>query len=121
VIKRVVETGVISESSGSKLTLLSVYTYSLQSLHLFMPKVVLFKTPSTATGNDTYQNSFAQAGYDVQYIPVLQEAFHLDELCHIMRNNDTTWGGVVITSKRGAEGWLQAAFKSQGAAIAPSE
>jgi len=74
-----------------------------------MPQVVLFKTQSVVNGKDAYQESFAQAGFETQYIPVLQEAFHIDELTQLITDKNANWGGVVITSKRGAEGWIQAA------------
>jgi uroporphyrinogen-III synthase len=79
----------------------------------FMPRVILFKTQSQANGTDTYQDTFAQAGFEVQYIPVLQETFHLDELSHLISDQDKGWGGVIITSKRGAEGWIQAAQRCE--------
>jgi uroporphyrinogen-III synthase len=75
----------------------------------FMPRVVLFKTQSEVNGSDAYRESFAQAGFEVQYIPVLQEEYHVDELSQLISDSEADWGGVVITSKRGAEGWAQAA------------
>jgi uroporphyrinogen-III synthase len=74
-----------------------------------MPRVVLFKTKSEVNGSDAYSESFARAGFEVRYIPVLQEEFHIDELAQLISDKKTDWGGLVITSKRGAEGWVQAA------------
>ena len=81
----------------------------------FMPRVVLFKTKSEVNGSDAYRESFAQAGFEVQYLSVLQEEFHVDELSQSMSDNRTDWGGVVITSKRGAEGWVQATQRCRDA------
>jgi uroporphyrinogen-III synthase len=78
-----------------------------------MPRVVLFKTPTTTNGSDSYQESFTRAGCGVTYIPVLQETFHLDQLTRIILDGNPTWGGIVITSKRGAEAWIQAASTSE--------
>jgi uroporphyrinogen-III synthase len=74
-----------------------------------MPRVVLFKTPTTTNGTDAYEESFSRAGFGITYVPVLQETFHLDQLTRIILDRDSTWGGIVITSKRGAEAWTQAA------------
>jgi len=72
-----------------------------------MPQVVLFKTKNDVNGFDAYHDSFVQAGFEVRYIPVLQETFHTDELIQFI-SEKKNWGGVVVTSKRGAEGWSQA-------------
>jgi uroporphyrinogen-III synthase len=87
----------------------------------FMPRVVLFKTKSEVNGSDAYRESFAQAGFEVQYIPVLQEEFHVDDLSQLISDNRTDWGGVVITSKRGAEGWAQAAKRCKDGPSSTSE
>jgi uroporphyrinogen-III synthase len=86
-----------------------------------MPRVVLFKTQNGINGSDAYRESFAQAGFEVQYIPVLQEEFHVDELSQLISDNRTDWGGVVITSKRGAEGWVQATKRHEDAPSSNSE
>lgn len=86
-----------------------------------MPQIVLFKTKSEVNGSDAYRESSAQAGFEVQYIPVLQEEFHVDELSQSMSDNRTDWGGVVITSKRGAEGWTQATKRCKDAPSSISE
>jgi uroporphyrinogen-III synthase len=83
--------------------------------HSFMPRVVLFKTKSEVNGSDAYSEAFAQAGFEVRYIPVLQEEFHIDELSQFISDEKTDWGGVVVTSKRGAEGCVQAAQRCNGA------
>lgn len=72
-----------------------------------MPQVVLFKTKNEVNGFDAYHDTFAQAGFEVRYIPVLQETFHTDELIQFI-SAKKNWGGVVVSSKRGAEGWIQA-------------
>jgi uroporphyrinogen-III synthase len=87
----------------------------------FMPRVVLFKTKSEVNGSDAYRESFAQAGFEVQYIPVLQEEFHVDELSQLISDSEADWGGVVITSKRGAEGWAQAAKRCKDGPSSTSE
>lgn len=74
-----------------------------------MPRVVLFKTPTTNNGTDAYEQIFVRARFGVTYIPVLQETFHLEELTRIVLDSDAVWGGVVMTSKRGSEAWAQAA------------
>ena len=86
-----------------------------------MPRVVLFKTQSEVNGSDAYRESFGQAGFEVQYIPVLQEEFHVDELEQYISDKKTNWAGVVITSKRGAEGWVQAAKRCKDASSSTSE
>jgi len=77
--------------------------------HTPMPRVVLFKTPTTNNGTDAYEQQFTRAGFGVMNIPVLQETFHLEELTRIVLDSDAVWGGVVMTSKRGSEAWAQAA------------
>jgi len=91
------------------------------SVHSFMPRVVLFKTESEVNGYDAYIQTFAQAGFEVRYIPVLQEEFHIDELSQFISDKNADWAGVVITSKRGAEGWVQAAQRCDGALSSTSE
>ena len=81
----------------------------------------MFKTQSEVNGSDAYRESFGQAGFEVQYIPVLQEEFHVDELEQYISDKRTDWGGVVITSKRGAEGWVQAAKRRMDASSSTSE
>jgi uroporphyrinogen-III synthase len=93
------------------------YIISVQS---FMPRVVLFKTQSEGNGSDAYKESFAQAGFEVRYIPVLQEEFHVDGLSQLISDKERDWGGVVITSKRGAEGWVQATKRYKVAASSSS-
>ena len=86
-----------------------------------MPRVVLFKTESEVNGYDAYIQTFAQAGFEVRYIPVLQEEFHVDELSQSISDKKADWAGVVITSKRGAEGWVQAAKRCKDASSSTSE
>lgn len=73
-----------------------------------MPRIVLCKTPSpTGSGNDGYTKAFESAGYKVRYLPVLQEEFRLAELRRTLQGVGD-WEAVVITSKRGAEAYVQA-------------
>lgn len=74
-----------------------------------MPRIVLCKTASSnEDGVDAYREAFETVGLQVQYIPVLQEDFRLDELRAVLQDGNGRWAGVVITSKRGAEAWLKA-------------
>jgi uroporphyrinogen-III synthase len=74
-----------------------------------MPQIVLCKTASSnEDGVDAYREAFETVGFQVQYIPVLQEDFRLDELRAVLQDRNGRWAGVVITSKRGAEAWIQA-------------
>lgn len=84
------------------------------------PRIVLFKTPASTSPSknrnieqDPYHSAFHQSGWDARLIPVLDEVFTTDELEDLLRgaeSGDIREGltGVIITSKRGAEGWVQA-------------
>ena len=93
-----------------------------------MPRIVLLKTPPSpsADQNDPYRSQFENAGYEVDYVPVLKEEYQIEELSRLLLGDDNgngsgggevgeagaaggEWAGVVITSKRGAEGWIKAA------------
>ena len=73
--------------------------------------VILFKTPSDPVSSDQYLQTLSPA-YQPHFIPVLEEKYHLDSLLTILQQ-EKEWEGVVITSRRGAEGWIKAvkAFK----------
>lgn len=76
-----------------------------------MPRIILYKTPPPSQQPDPYLHRFEEAGYATEYIPVLKEEYQVDGLSNLLsRPGDTDgWAGVVITSKRGAEGWVKAA------------
>ena len=68
-------------------------------------RVILFRTPSP---DDAYISTFRRAGYDPTCIPVLIEAYETDGLAELLRDGGDGWDGVVLSSKRGAEGWVRA-------------
>lgn len=70
--------------------------------------VWLFKTPLAAGLDDAYASTLRDAGYKCRYIPVLQEVFRTAELETVLCEGDH-WDGIIITSKRGAEGWVRSA------------
>ncbi|WVQ80414.1 hypothetical protein IAT38_002519 [Cryptococcus sp. DSM 104549] len=86
--------------------------------------VILFKTPSPSPSADPYtlafqavSSSHAQSGspspssttqgYRPQFIPVLQEAYHISPLVEIISQSPAKWEGMVVTSRRGMEGWVR--------------
>jgi hypothetical protein len=72
--------------------------------------VILFRT---ATGvNDPYEVALRSAGYHAKSIKVLFEEYDVRELEEIIRAGPGGWGNIVISSKRGAEGWIRAATLS---------
>lgn len=79
-----------------------------------MKRVVLFKTPGPTDSDDPYRQCFGAAGYQLNYVPVLQEVFQTDDLSSLLQDEvgNVDWAGVVITSKRGVEGWIRAARSS---------
>mgnify|MGYP002718868649 CR=1 FL=1 len=90
-----------------------------QLAHAPRSTVVLFKTPvhgvqgengGEAAGGDPYAETLRQGGFDTAFVPVLQEEYHLEEVCAVLQS-DEEWEGVVVTSKRGAEGWVRAVSK----------
>ena len=67
-------------------------------------RVVLFKTPNE---RDTYDLDLRGEGYEPTFIPSLSEEYDVKELVGMLRGGGE-WEGVVITSRRGAEGWVRA-------------
>lgn len=116
-------------------------------------RIVLFKTPNTSSTptptststststptptsasagpssapqyqDDPYNASFAASGWDVGFVPVLEEVFTTEKLERILqtarnegggrgRGRGEHWDAMIITSKRGAEGWVRAVKSSQ--------
>ena len=76
------------------------------------PPVILFKTPADPVASDPYLSALSEK-YTPYFVPVLQETFHLDDLCALSTGNKE-WEGVVITSRRGAEAWVQAVHRVRG-------
>lgn len=70
--------------------------------------IILFRTP---TPPDTYASTLLPN--PSTSIPALQESYDLDALVRLQRDA-TRWGGVVITSSRGARAWLETAKVSSG-------
>ena len=76
------------------------------------PPVILFKTPADPVSSDPYYAALS-SNYTPYFVPVLQETFHLDDLCTLLTGR-TEWEGVIITSRRGAEAWVQAVDRVRG-------
>jgi uroporphyrinogen-III synthase len=84
--------------------------------------VVLFKTPTEPLASDSYQLRLTEAGYSPIFVNVLAERWLTEKLVGILLEGNgrhrgelerkQEWEGVVITSRRGAEGWVQAARKA---------
>jgi len=76
--------------------------------------VILFKTPSDPLSSDSYHQTLSSV-YDPHFVSVLIEEYHTDELCQLFREQEGgEWEAVVITSRRGAEGWIQAVQTVKG-------
>lgn len=101
--------------------------------------VILFKTPSEPPSSDAYHIRLTDAGFHPLFVPVLAERWVLRQLVGILRGgrgaglgeeisvekentagngsedeateiaSAVEWEGVIISSRRGAEGWIQAA------------
>jgi uroporphyrinogen-III synthase len=69
--------------------------------------VLLFKTPTEPLEADPYHQTLSE-DFEPYFVPVLAEEYHIDELRAVFREHER-WEGVVITSRRGAEAWVQAA------------
>ncbi|WVW81494.1 hypothetical protein I302_103488 [Kwoniella bestiolae CBS 10118] len=67
--------------------------------------IILFKTPSPS---DPYTQTLASTSYDTRFIPVLEETYDTSLLTPILESGSEKWEGVIITSRRGAEGWVRA-------------
>jgi hypothetical protein len=98
--------------------------------------VILFKTPSEPPSSDAYHIRLTDAGFHPLFVPVLAERWVLSQLVGILRGGCTglrgetsventagsgsedqgkeiatavEWEGVIVSSRRGVEGWIQAA------------
>jgi hypothetical protein len=98
--------------------------------------VILFKTHSEPPSSDAYHIRLTEAGFRPLFVPVLAERWVLSQLVGILRGDhaglrektpvegcamsgtedngteiarDVGWEGVIVSSRRGAEGWIQAA------------
>ncbi len=77
--------------------------------------VILFRAPINPSSSDPYHLTFQQHGYEATSVPVLTETFRTDELRRILERGCQGYDGVVIMSRRGAEGWVRAATAISGA------
>ena len=68
-------------------------------------RVVLFRTPAQP---DPYHVQFAGSGYIPISIQVLSETFLTGDLREIIASEEVGWEGVILMSRRGAEGWIKA-------------
>ncbi|WWD06084.1 hypothetical protein V865_004169 [Kwoniella europaea PYCC6329] len=75
--------------------------------------VVLFKTPSPSSSLDPYTQSLSSTSYQPTFIPVLEETYDTSSLVPILEGGCEHWEGVIITSRRGAEGWVRAVSESR--------
>ncbi|WWC67098.1 uncharacterized protein I206_101005 [Kwoniella pini CBS 10737] len=70
--------------------------------------IILFKTPSPSYELDSYTKILSKTKYNSTFIPILEETYHINELISIIEEGSNKWEGVIITSKRGSEGWIKA-------------
>ncbi|WWC97312.1 hypothetical protein V866_004191 [Kwoniella sp. B9012] len=75
--------------------------------------VILFKTPSPSSSLDPYTQSLSSTSYQPTFIPVLEETYDTTSLVPILEGGSENWEGVIITSRRGAEGWVRAVSESR--------
>jgi uroporphyrinogen-III synthase len=88
------------------------------------PEILLLKTPSTPT--DAYGPLFATRGFSPLYIPVLSHTFSaagLDRLRSVLAKPETRseFGGLIFTSQRAVEGFLDLFGHASNAPGAASE
>ncbi|WWD22338.1 hypothetical protein CI109_106829 [Kwoniella shandongensis] len=70
--------------------------------------VILFKTPSSSSSSsDPYALALTPAAYTAHFVPVLTEEYESASLLELLRDGCEQWEGVVVTSKRGMEGWVK--------------
>lgn len=72
-------------------------------------KVILIKAPIHSSHSDPYRQLFEQQGFEPVFLPVLLEVFDLHALEQVLSEGGHGYEGVVIMSRRGAEGWVKAA------------
>jgi uroporphyrinogen-III synthase len=74
--------------------------------------VILFKSPPRVPTADTYVQQLEAAGYTPYFIEVLESTFSNEQMLEgIVRTGPTCgvgFAGVVITSNRAADAWIQA-------------
>lgn len=100
----------VASVASSTLTSLQLESDTVESP--VKPPVILFKTPADPVASDPYYAALS-SNYTPYFVPVLQEVFHLDDLCALLTGSKE-WEGVVITSRRGAEAWVQAVDRVRG-------
>ncbi|WVR03342.1 hypothetical protein IAU60_000333 [Kwoniella sp. DSM 27419] len=81
--------------------------------------VILFKTPSPDAEHDPYARCLATTSYRPVFVPVLDETYDGTALERILEGDGAEghWEGVVITSRRGAEGWVRAVQDHLGSRV----
>lgn len=74
-------------------------------------QVILFKAPLPPhnIASDPYYQLLRKQGYEPTFIPVLEESFEAQEIESVLLGRQGAFDAVIITSRRGAEGWLKAA------------
>ncbi|KAK6904952.1 hypothetical protein I204_08057 [Kwoniella mangroviensis CBS 8886] len=80
--------------------------------------VILFKTPSPSSSLDPYSQSLSSKSYQPTFIPVLEETYDTSSLVPSLEGGSEHWEGVIITSRRGAEGWVRAVTQSRIGTVA---
>lgn len=71
--------------------------------------VLLYKQPKRSLSSDPYGTLLdTSSRYNPIHLPVLTEIFRTADLADIIRQGREAWDGVIISSKRGAEGWVRA-------------
>jgi uroporphyrinogen-III synthase len=87
--------------------------------------VILFKTPHCGedTSSDPYARLLGAHRFEASFIPVLEDTYDTTRLEEVIRAGSQTcdptgegvgmYDAVIITSKRGAEGWVRAARNVQ--------
>lgn len=81
---------------------------STTPVHMALNRHVwLIKAPPTSS-DDVYKEALGKEGFSVRYIPAIIETFDTRDLENLLSDRLNSWDGVIITSKRGAQGWLRA-------------
>ena len=82
-----------------------------------MQAVLLFKTPQPGRPSETdpYHRLLTASGLAPVFVPVLEETFQTGELESVLASRDERerYDAVIVTSRRGAEGWIRAASAVQ--------
>lgn len=98
----------IRERGQQDLAPFSGITPSCMSESATRQQVWLIKAPPSGE-NEAYTDELLHAGFQPKYIPAIIERYETAELEDLLAQKDTKWDGVVITSRRGVEGWIRAA------------